>query len=236
MMSLPGGAKWLRPAFLKINQTKGAVPMKSIFRTFATAMLVVICYASVSLAATAVDFTGTTVDWNDGNNYSLGWSFTANQDLYVNSLGVYAAPEFGTGNRIFSESHAVGIFDAAKNLIASTTVSNANALNGYFRYNTLVTRVQLTAGSTYYIAAAMGADQYTWDTTGFTVNPLISYTGSFYTAGNSLSFPATADDMNLMANGTFGPNMDVTPTPIPAAFWLLGSGLGMIGVIRRKRS
>jgi hypothetical protein len=209
--------------------------MKSLLRTLATAMLGVLSFAAVALAAPAVDFSGTTVDWNDGTNYSLGWSFTATQDLYVNSLGVYAAPEFGTGNRIFTQDHAVGIFDANKNLIASTTVSNTDALNGYFRYHALASLVQLNSGSTYFIAAAMGADQYTWDTTGFTVNPLITYNGSFYNASNGLTFPTTPDDMTAMANGTFGPNMDVTPTPIPAAFWLLGSGLGMLGAARRKK-
>jgi hypothetical protein len=210
--------------------------MKSIFRTFVTAMLAVICYANVSLAATAVDFTGTTTDWNDGSNYSLGWSFTANQDLYVNSLGVYAAPQFGDGNRIFTQEHVVGIFDAGKNLIASTTVSSSSTLNGFFRYNALDSRVTLTKGSTYYIAAAMGADQFAMGTTGSSVNPLITYNGSFYTTSDTLAFPTLADGTLTVADGTFGPNMDVTPTPIPAAFWLLGSGLGMIGVIRRKRS
>ncbi|KAF0219892.1 MAG: hypothetical protein FD174_1616 [Geobacteraceae bacterium] len=210
--------------------------MKTMLRTLAAAVLGVICYAGVTHAAIAIDFTGTTVDWNDGTNYSLGWSFTANRDLYVNSLGVYAAPEFGTGNRVFTQNHAVGIFDASKNLVASTSVSNADPLNNFFRYHSLETRVQLTAGATYYIAAAMGADQFTWNTTDFSVNPLITYTGSYYTVSDTLAFPTTADDMTQLANGTFGPNMDVTPTPIPAAFWLLGSGLGMIGAARRKLS
>jgi hypothetical protein len=32
-----------------------------------------------------------------------------------------------------------------------------------------------------------------------------------------------------------GANIDVTPTPIPAAAWLLGSGLlGLIGIRRRN--
>jgi hypothetical protein len=73
-------------------------------------------------------------------------------------------------------------------------------------------------------------------TTGSSVNPLITYNGSFYTTSDTLAFPTLADGTLTVADGTFGPNMDVTPTPIPAAFWLLGSGLGMIGVIRRKRS
>jgi hypothetical protein len=210
--------------------------MKSMFRTLVTAMLGVICFAGISFAATAIDFSGTTVDWNDGTNYSLGWSFTTNQELYVNSLGVYAAPEYGTVNRIFSQNHAVGIFDANQNLVASTTVSNADALkDNFFRYHALDSKVTLAANTTYYIAAAMGADQYTWDTTGFSVNPSISYNGSFYAKSDSLAFPAIGDGVSV-TNGTFGPNMDFTPTPIPAAFWLLGSGLGMIGAVRRKNA
>jgi hypothetical protein len=208
--------------------------MKALFRTLATAMLGVICYVGVSHATPAIDFTGTTIDWNDGNNYSLGWSFTANQNLNVNSLGVYAAPDFSTGNRTFTQDHAVGIFDAAQNLIASTTVSNSDTLNGFFRYHSLTAPVQLTSGSTYFIAAAMGADQYTWDTTGFSANPSITYNGSYYTTSDTLAFPATADA--TVANGYFGANLDVTPVPEPGTLALFGIGLGLtLVLIRRKQ-
>lgn len=210
--------------------------MKSILRTLATTMLGVICFAGVALAAPAVNFTGTVLDWNDGNNYTIGWSFTANSDLYVNSLGVYAAPEFGTANRIFTQDHAVGIFDATNALVASTTVGNSDLLDssGFFRYHALTAPVQLKNGATYTIAAYMGADQYAMGTTGTSVNPLITYNGSYYDTASGLVVPTTFDGTTTVATGTFGPNMDVTPTPIPAAFWLLGSGLGMIGAIRRK--
>lgn len=210
--------------------------MKSMFRTITTAALGVICFAGTALATPAVSFTGTTVDWNDGNNYSLGWSFTANHDLSVRSLGVYAAPEYGTGNRVFTQDHAVGIFDMNKNLIASSTVTNADLLSGFFRFHELAAPVQLTGGATYFIAAAMGGDQYTWDTTGFATSPDITYGGSFYSASNTLAFPASADDMTGMANGTFGPNMDVSAVPEPGTVILVGAGLGLLCLVRRKRA
>jgi len=207
--------------------------MKSALRTLATALLGVVCFVSVSQATPAVNFTGTTVDWNDGTNYSLGWSFTANQNLYVNSLGVYAAPDFNTGLRTFSQDHAVGIFDATNALIASTTVNNSDVLDGFFRYHDLLAPVLLTSGSTYYIAAFMGADQYTWDTTGFTTNSAITYNGGYYTTSNNLAFPATADA--TVANGYFGANLDVTPVPEPGTIALFGIGLSMVAVVMRRK-
>jgi hypothetical protein len=228
-----GRAELKSSAFFLNHTQKGDVPMNALLRSLATALLGVVCFVGVSQATPALNFTGTTVDWNDGNNYSLGWSFTANQNLFVNSLGVYVAPDFSTGNRIFTQDHAVGIFDANQNLIASATVSNSDALDGFFRYHSLAAPVLLNSGSTYFIAAYMGADQYTLDTTGFSTSSAISYNGSYYSAGNSLTFPATADATT--ANGYFGPNMDVTPVPEPGTLALFGAGLGMALIVVRRR-
>ena len=57
------------------------------------------------------DITGGT-DVNDGTNYVLGWSFTPKSNMEVAALGVYAAPDFLTGQRVFTQTHDVGLFDA----------------------------------------------------------------------------------------------------------------------------
>jgi hypothetical protein len=102
----------------------------------------------------------------------------------------------------------------------------------------------LKAGETYHV----GATLYGGPTAGFDmfaslnagdlpvlVNSNITYLkgvhGNTNTAGQ-LVFPGIVD---TYATYTVGANIDVTPTPIPAAAWLLGSGLlGLVGIRRRK--
>jgi hypothetical protein len=194
-------------------------------------LLALFVFNSNSYASLAIDFTGTTVDWNDGENYSLGWSFTADTNLVIDSLGVYAAPDFTSGERLFTQAHAVGLFNSNGDLITSTSVTSADPLIGFFRWHPLDSAVTLSAGSSYYIAAAMGADQYTWDPTGFTVNSNITFGQNYYVVSDTLVLPTGTDGSSTI--GYFGPNMNVVP--IPGAVWLLGSVLAGTAVLRRKR-
>lgn len=208
---------------------------KSAIAVLFSALASVFTFCGTSHATVAIDFTGTTVDWNDGNDYSLGWSFAPTQDIAVSALGVYAAPDFVTGERTFTAAHDVGIYNSIGQLIASTTVDNNDALEGFFRYGDLSSLAYLNAGETYYIAAAVGADQYTWDPEGFSVSSLIAYGKSYYIESSSLAFPTmNDDDEGYTTIGYFGPNMKVSPVPIPGAIWLLGSCLPALGILRRR--
>lgn len=204
---------------------------KSAIAILLVAFLSVFTFCGASHASVAIDFTGTTIDWNDGYNYSMGWSFTPTQDINVSALGVYAAPDFTTGERVFTETHEVGIYDSNGQLLAFTTVSDSDALEGFFRYSSLSALVTLEEGKTYYVIAAMGADQYTWDPEGFSVSSLITFGDSYYIESSSLAFPTDSDPGTI---GYFGANMKISPVPIPGAIWLVGSSLPAIGVLRRR--
>jgi hypothetical protein len=239
--------------------------MKKSQRTIAKRVLVgalltasLSCGAGSAFAAYGIDFpvVPTTFQENGGtvttaaDPYSvIGWSFRANRDLYLNRLGVYDSDI----ERRHSEVHHVGIWNAADTTVplASVTINESTgftpeSLSGaYFHFENLAAPLLLKAGQTYHV----GATLYGGSTAGFDmfaslnagdlpvlVNSNITYLNGVNGITNSvgqLVFPGTID---TFATYTVGANIDVTPTPIPAAAWLLGSGLlGLIG-IRRKNN
>ena len=198
---------------------------------------------------------------NATNNNIIGWSFTANQDLFATRLAV-----FDTDRDIAPElNHYIGLWDSAGSLLASATVTETNVRPQGFAYHWAdITQTTLKAGQTYTVGAIMGVDYYTaqvpnsifnyGDPTPFgnlQVNPGISYladafydlatnpvTGTVTESTNQLTFGTASignglTDPNTIVGG-FGANINVTPTPIPAAAWLLGSGLlGLFGFKRK---
>lgn len=68
-----------------------------------------------------------------GQDHSLGYSFTANQNLAVTSLGYYDSNRDG-----LATTHFVGIYDANQTLLGSAAVGGSSVLNGDFRYSALV--------------------------------------------------------------------------------------------------
>ncbi|MFA7061838.1 MAG: VPLPA-CTERM sorting domain-containing protein [Pedobacter sp.] len=211
-------------------------------------------------AATPIDNGGPVALTGDDSTtgYStVGWSFRANTDLYLTRLGVYDADK----DRAHSEAHLVGIWsngslldsvsiDEAKN---NVPVASAPGM-AQFHYGALNSALLLHSGQTYFVGATLYSGTVTASGTiakantnefdafasinnevPVTVNQNITYLASSYginATTNQLTFPGATD---YPATYTVGANIDVTPTPIPAAVWLLGSGLlGLVGVGRRK--
>ncbi len=202
------------------------------------ALLAVTCSALPLLAApipavTFNDLTG--LDLANGP-YTLGWEFTANQNLTVTALGAFDSSQDG-----LIENHDVGIWDSNGNLLGMATVAagTVDPLVNQFRY--AAASINLIAGQTYEIGALWidGNDPNTFPcnvgcVSGFATDPAITFLMNSYIAGGALADPTNHVD-NTPAY--FGPNFLFTTsaTPEPGTLVLLGSGLlGAVGMVRRK--
>jgi hypothetical protein len=209
-------------------------------------------------AAMGISFTSPSDEYQEtgATGNIVGWSFTANTDLYATRLAVY-----DTDRDISPEpSHFIGLWNNAGALMASTTVTETGVKpNGFGYHWANITQTRLTAGQTYYVGAVMGSDHYTaqvpnsifgyGDPTPF--GNLQIYSGITYNADafyylangenpNGITFGSASLTSGINGPDTIigglGANIDLTPTPIPAAAWLLGSGLLGLAGIRRKKN
>jgi hypothetical protein len=165
--------------------------------------------------------------------WTLGYSFLVNSAITVNGLGV-----FDDGSDGLNVSHDVGLWDAAGNLLASTTVAAGTVapLNGFYRMAT-ISGVSLTAGNVYYVGSVNGIDNDGWlqDPTTLVAAPEITYLSRQYEfSGGGLVFPDLAGSGTT---GYFGGNFEFggSPVPEPGSLLMLGSGvLAAAGALRRK--
>jgi hypothetical protein len=189
----------------------------------------------------AVSFTGVSTNFSNGS-FSLGWDFTTNVAIDVTALGYYNASLTG-GDDTFQDGTCscgdVGIYDASMDLLASTTVTSADPVIGFFNYAPITTLV-LAAGETYYIMGETGTSDYTYAPTGFAVSPDISFVHDGYASSDTLAFPTGSSLLNATDAGWFSANFEETPAsavPEPSSLLLLVAGmLGLGGIARRKFS
>jgi hypothetical protein len=137
-------------------------------------------------------------------SYSLGWSFVANAPIRITALGFYDDLENG-----LTQSHPVAIYDkTTQTMLASTTVTPSDPLDGFFRYAALDTPLTLTQGTTYVVLTWVGDENYIAINAidpGWTVNSVITYTDDAVNyatpSATGLVYPDT-----FVSGGDFGPN------------------------------
>jgi hypothetical protein len=197
--------------------------IKKLFPVLAIAILALGAPA-VRADTAGISFTSPGTTFNNGAGFSLGFSFTATSTVTIDAVGY-----FDEGG--LQESHTVGIFDSAGNLLASAPITGGT-LTGFFDYVSIAP-LTLTAGDTYQIMGNSGfIDNYTFSPVGFSTAPGITFDSDEFTSGNTLAFGLNSEGVT----GFFGPNfLETTPTPEPGTLALFGTGLfGMVGMIRRK--
>lgn len=203
-------------------------------------------YTRLMAAATCVAMTGIAAQsaqanlieaasWNGGGtqgNYAhaVGWQFTVNTDMYVTHLGVLDLGDAG-----LESEHTVGIFDAAGDLVVSTTIAaglSGDLMTGSMIYDT-VDIAALAKGETYYILADnWTTDDYAWGNAAVSFSDDIDWLNFSESTGASIFDDVLHPDGQ---NGNLGPGFMYRPAPAPGALALLALA-GCCSTRRRRQT
>ena len=163
---------------------------------------------AVQPVTTALTLSNVIGDGSNGSYWTLGWSFSVNSQIDVTALGVYDSGQDG-----LTEDHAVGLWDASGNLLASTIVpAGGGTLDNYFMF-VPINGVVLDPGN--YVVGARMEDEaynpYSGTVPSVTTPPEITYLNGLYIKSGGLDFPT-----ELSNGGYFGGDFQFEPVPEPS--------------------
>ncbi|MCC6444462.1 MAG: PEP-CTERM sorting domain-containing protein [Armatimonadetes bacterium] len=222
------------------------IESRSPIHWLALMVVVVSLAATAASARTAVEFGDLSKNSQGEANavanpdWIIGFSFTVNQDIDVTHLGF---SDYGKDGLL--SPHDVGIFRKDGNTWLTDVqaqVGSGDALEGNFRFTSLVTSVKLLTGVQYRISATSGLDKYTWNPLDFNPDPAINFGGAASLFSPALTSPTFADAAVV---GLFGPNFKfrstddtppLNPVPEPSSLAALGMGItGLLSAWRRRK-
>ncbi len=191
-----------------------------------------------ALAAPAVVVSNVNGPSSLGNPpYTLGWSFSTNDAITVNALGVFDSGLDGLATR-----YQVGLWDSGGVLLASATVAAGVSapLTNQFRYAT-VAGVALGAGRTYTIGALIDSSAdavlFPGEVNGFSTAAEISFLESRFIDGATLTDPTIGGGVQA---GYFGPNFlfsaSTNETPEPASLLLVAMAIAALRASQTRRA
>lgn len=171
----------------------------------------------------------------DGGSFTLGWQFTANQDITVTDLGIYD----DNGDGLAGQAD-IAIFTNAGVALVNTSLSAGagTPLIDGFRYGS-VAPTALTAGTTYVIASYLDDTYLDFDPSFspvFSVDPAITLDNvARYLGAGSLVFPT---ESSLSDRAYVGPNFlfAAVAVPEPGTLALFGLGLAGLAAARRRKA
>jgi hypothetical protein len=219
---------------------KAAITMMRAVAVFLLTAALLFTGPDRAMAALGVDFNKPTADYlvDAPDTAIVGWYFTAGRDLYVTHLGIYDHDI----DRRHEEPHQIGLWSVSGTLLRQAAIAEPaggqhDLYDGKYHFAG-ITPYRLEAGKTYVVGTTIGPDWFAWfgnaaaaAAHNLTFNPDIAYLYGAYIESSVFVAPELDTVEGI---GNFGANLMVTPVPIPAAFWLLGSGLVGLSGLRRR--